>query len=421
MPRISLMPGMSTAQIKRLLANNKALIEERKHALKIIKILEEIWLMMVRLDIAVSGRLTITRLNGLRVVKWRGVSPIRKEFQKPTLLLDATLPQLSVLQVYHPQAEIVADIQAAMPPHVHIEQVLHAPTTSGKLKNSERRRAEVRRYILQVANGGEPTLVICQKDYDRSYLQANGGLPEHITVHHYNDVAGLDDYKNVRWLILVGRTAPGPQAMEAMAGALSGAQANPITPPGKWYNAKPVERGIRLVKGGGVETTGDQHRDPFVEAVRWQVCEGELIQALGRARGINRTADTPLGIHLLFDTCLPIAVDKVSIWTKPVVASDMIAEGVVLTSRIDIIKAWPKKYRSDAAARWALEDVRRSPELVALIARWQPVTYQLAGPKMKPRSARFDRARISDPKAWLERRIGPLKSFDLAGPAFDPL
>jgi hypothetical protein len=175
------------------------------------------------------------------------------------------------------------------------------------------------------------------------------------------------------------------------------------------------------VKGGGVATHGDQHSDAFVEAVRWQVCEGELIQALGRARGINRTADTPLGIHLLFDTCLPIAVDKVSIWKSPAVAVDMITEGAVLTSRIDMMKVWPKIYRNDSAARRALDDLRRSPKLVALIARWQPVSYQLPGPKMNLRFAHFDRARIPDPKAWLERQIGPLKSFNLAGPTFEPL
>ena len=48
----------------------------------------------------------------------------------------------------------------------------------------------------------------------------------------------------------------------------------------------------------GVATKGDKHPDPFVEAVRWQIHEGELMQALGRARGINRTDETPLDIDL---------------------------------------------------------------------------------------------------------------------------
>ena len=49
-------------------------------------------------------------------------------------MLDATLPALPVLQVYHPQAEIVADIKVAMPEHVRIRQVLRAPTSSNKLE-----------------------------------------------------------------------------------------------------------------------------------------------------------------------------------------------------------------------------------------------------------------------------------------------
>ena len=57
-------------------------------------------------------------------------------------------------------------------------------------------------------------------------------LPDNIKVEHYNDISGLDDYKDVRLMILIGRTAPGPRAMEAMAAALSGVQ------PSVWLKPK---------------------------------------------------------------------------------------------------------------------------------------------------------------------------------------
>ena len=88
-------------------------------------------------DVAVSGRLTLHRRNGQRVVEWRGVEGISKQFQVPTLLLDATLPDAPILQVYHPQAKIAADIQVAMAPPVHIRQIRRAPTSS----NTQRREA----------------------------------------------------------------------------------------------------------------------------------------------------------------------------------------------------------------------------------------------------------------------------------------
>ena len=66
-------------------------------------------------DIAVSGRLTLKQSNGQRVVEWKASPRSRKQFQVPTLLLDATLPEKPVLQVYHPQVEVVADIRVALP------------------------------------------------------------------------------------------------------------------------------------------------------------------------------------------------------------------------------------------------------------------------------------------------------------------
>ena len=158
--------------------------------------------------------------------------------------------------------------------------------------------------------------MICQQKVEDWLRQC--GLPANITLAHYNDIAGLDDFKAVRLAMLIGRTAPGPRAMEALAAALSGRQPIEATAgPGGFVWYERVTRGIRLRDGRGIKTSGDQHPDPFVEMIRWQVHEGELMQALGRARGVNRTAATPLDIDLLFDTCLPVTVDEVVQWQPP--------------------------------------------------------------------------------------------------------
>ena len=70
--------------------------------------------------------------------------------------------------------------------------------------------------------------------------------------------------------------------------------------------------------------------------------EAGLLQAFGRARGINRTSETPLSVDLLFDACLPITVNDVSNWKPPsLLIETAAAEGVILTSPRDMIKAWP--------------------------------------------------------------------------------
>jgi putative DNA primase/helicase len=245
----------------------------------------------------------------------------------------------------------------------------------------------------------KPTLVICQKEVNRRLVES--GLPENITVAHYNDIAGLDVFRDVRLLILVGRTAPGPQSAETQAAALSGEEPEIIKPePGKKFSWYPkVQRGIRLADGTGRATDGDQHPDPMAEAIRWQTHEGELVQAMGRARAINRTADTPLDIDLLFDTCLPIVVDEVKAWAPPSLMIETAIEGVMLTSPIDRMRLWPRVWPNRKAAMGTL---------VSTLPGFEAWPYQLAGPKMNRRLAHFDRSLIPDPAEWLQTRLGPL-------------
>ncbi len=110
-------------------------------------------------------------------------------------------------------------------------------------------------------------------------------------------------------------------------------------------------RGIRLKGGGGGGVNGDQHPDPLAEAVRMQVCEGELTQAIGRGRGVNRTKATPLDIDILADVVLPIEVDEVVDWTVPGKEVEMAAETVWLESPTDMAEAWPEVWKDRQAAK----------------------------------------------------------------------
>ena len=251
------------------------------------------------------------------MVAWQGVAKIRKQFQVPTLLLDATLPAQPLLQVYHPQVEVIADIKAAMPAHTRIRQVLGAPTSSSKL-DDEKHLDSMRRCILQrwIETGRGPTLVICQQKVE-DYLAAMRTAGE----HH----AGALQQHRRAGRFQGGAAGHADRAHRAGAAGHGGAGGGAV--------GAAADRGhgaggrLRLVRTGQARhpparRARDQdlrrpHPDPFVEMIRWQVHEGELVQALGRARGVNRTAATPLDIDLLFDTCLPITVDEVVLWRPP--------------------------------------------------------------------------------------------------------
>jgi hypothetical protein len=399
--KLGLYPGISEIALAAL-TNNHNLIDRIQHACRMIRIWEAVRELLNRADIDVSGRLTLTQDNGQRMVEWRGISPISGQFTVPTLMLDATLPPEPMLQVYHPRAQIVADIKVELPKSAHIRQLQGAPTGARKL-DSGRNRMEVCRHILEryLAFNRPLTLVICQQKLEDWLKQR--GLPDDITVEHYNNITGIDAYGDVRLLLLIGRTAPGPATTETITAALTGKcpVAAPINGNGfRWFDQ--VQRGIRLRDGSGIATKGDLHPDPDVEAVRYQIHEAELVQALGRGRALKRTAASPLDADLLFDTALPVTIDEVIPWKAPSPLIETAIEGVMLTAECDLMKVWPTLWPNRQAATRTLRAG------VPSLPGFEPVEYQLAKPKMKKRIGYFDRSIIADPRAWLEAQLGPL-------------
>lgn len=408
--RLGLYPGMSGDELRAAMKKRK-LIDNIKHTRRVIRIWGEVRNVLEHKKIEVSGRLRLMQDGGQRVVDWRGISKIREQFRVPTLLLDATLPDLEVLKVYHSQVERVADIRVAMPPAVSIKQVIGAPTSSSKLveprgKNTEqtveKHRQEIRRYILKrwIETGRQATLVICQQEVE-NWLR--GKLPENIALEHFNNITGVDKYKDVRLEILVGRVAPGPVAIEAIAGALSGAQPVLIKDKMGYTGYPQVKRGIQIAGkkiGRGVE--GDQHPDPFAECIRWLICEGELLQALGRARGVNRDASCPLDIDILSNVVLPVTVDEVSNWEVPSLFYATAVDGVMPVAPVDMVKLRPDLWPNITAANRSLG------KGVPTLPGFERVAYQVSGARMKPRHAWFDRSIVPDPQAWLAGKLGAL-------------
>jgi hypothetical protein len=405
MPKASLVPGLSSAAVE-LLAKDEHLIKKVALARRVIRICQELRRMLDDPGIQVSGRLLLEHdSSGLRVIRWRGVAAISEQFSIATLLLDATLPELAMLRILHPDAEIAAEIDVALPESVHVRQVIDAPTSSRKLVSTahDDHRQAVRRYIFgRWFELGRPrTLVICQEQIS---LWLADKLPPGVELLHFNATNGLDVFKDVRLLILVGRAQPGPAAVETLAATFGGSMPTILRPGAQnftWYHQE--KRGIRLRNGSGVAVDGDRHPDPFAEAIRRQITEAELIQAFGRARAVNRTPATPLDVDLLLDTVLPITVDAVMSWRAPSLLLATAADGVVLTSPADLTAIWPDLWPNEkAAGRTLAAGIQALPGFVE-------VTYQRDGPKQKTRLGYFDPMRIPDPQAWLEARLGPLR------------
>lgn len=420
--KVELYPGMPRAE-RRAAAKAAA---KAKHSQAFIGLWSAARGLLHDETVQASGRLYTELRDGddgrVLVAKARSLKSVAKQWQRPTLILDATLPSLDILRAFYPQVEAAPAVEAAMP-HVRVRYVTDAPVAAGKLKPDEdggagRNLKAIRREILRrfMELGRAPVLVIAQKAV-ADWLRGSA-LPVGISAEHFNNVAGLDQYRNVRGLISIGRTLPSPVAVEALAGAVTGHEIVKAEP---WYPKQP--RGLRTRNGKPAGIECEAHPDPVADACRWQICEGELMQAIGRGRGVNRTAADPLDIDIIANVVLPLTVDAAEPWNPPGEEIEMQIEGVVLDSASDMAAAWPDIWGTPMAARnWVHRRAEERGHSVAgpyknslYIGSRNAVEfrYQRPGPRQKWRTGAYDPTVVPDPRAWLESRLGPIAGFHI--------
>ena len=370
----------------------------------------------------------------VRVLHLKGRRAIRKGWLAPTLLIDATM-NIDLVRHYWPDADLTAELLADAP-HQHVRQVVDRaysksavePLTEdmpGYTAEEAKRRRRGLRNVHAIVNrearmhGGAPTLVVTQKAVKEA-LPEFGPMAANIDLAHHNAVAGRDQWRNVRQLIVVGRTQPAPASVERMAEALTG---RAVTPLEGWYHRGD---GVRHASGVAVGIEADRHPDPTCEAIRWQVCEGELMQIVGRGRGVNRMEDDPLDVLVMSDAPLPIPVAETlqAADLMPSPADLMLAAGgVVFENATDAAAAYPQLWDTRNAAnhalkRWRAEWKQRPadgaiPLLESIIRGLAPsgalvgrADYQRAGVRMSAPVAWFDPALVPDVARWLTERLG---------------
>lgn len=335
-----------------------------------------------------------------------------------------------IVRRFLPTVEVAEAITVTMP-HVRVRQVLGAPVSARRLMPGDGARArdraaaarsmeDLHTYVLlramsfrgRGARDGPDVLVVGQQAVINSLRGM--GLPEWVDAIHFNALSGLDRWRGVACVIVLGRTLPAPKTVHELTAALTNRapEAVPTERSGEWYDRIP--KGLRLADGTAHPVEGDHHPDPLCEAVRWSICEGELVQTIGRGRGVNRTVETPLQVDILSDVCLPVVVDEVMAWstTKPTRPDRMRTKGVWLGCAADRSRAFPGLWSSPKSAR--SDAVRCAPngyEEEHITAGWGVplvVRYQVAGPGRRVEVAYIDAGVIPDPAAWLADRLGPL-------------
>ncbi|SFD42855.1 bifunctional DNA primase/polymerase [Roseivivax sediminis] len=302
----------------------------------------------------VSGRLRVSDpdASGRHPFQLRRIRRLHDSLRgKPVLHLDATLrPDLARTILSGLSIETV-DVAA---PHMQVRQVQGSFGKSmlcpGQgLAAEERRRREnrlrecvgyVRWHARRVAPGR--VLVVTYKAIEAAF----DGIPN-VETAHFNAVAGLDGYKDVSLLVSIGRPLPASNDLEAMAGAYFDRIAE-----GRYRRDR---AGLMMREGPprGIDVL--RHEDSFAETLRAAICDDELTQVIGRGRGVNRSADDPLEVHVLADVALPLVYERLTTWDleRPDIVQQMLLSGVAVDSPADAAALHPHLFGSANEAKLA--------------------------------------------------------------------
>lgn len=157
---------------------------------------------------------------------------------------------------------------------------------------------DISRAIRQLSG---PGLLVTHKQ-----VVPNIDIPEDWTAIHFGKLRGLDSWKDVETILIAGRMQAPAWAIEQQACALLYDSDQELLLTGDYEH--------RLVNSSLGIQRAFRHADPFIEGLRWQVTEGELLQAIGRGRPVHRSK--PLEVYIANKVPLPIEFTDQVAWSS---------------------------------------------------------------------------------------------------------
>ena len=318
---------------------------------------------------------------------WR--EDIKTGWEAPILHLDATA-NMDLIRPFYPQARLAGKISAAAPYQNNTQY--HDKTFSKASLKSDKAIDKLWTWAKsQAVQGGGDWLVVVQKEIEDK-IRDRYEIPSFIELAHHNGVRGVDRYRNVSGMIVAGRTLPPPDTVSRIASALSGwntTETNLDT----WYQAQSVTLTDRKGKAVSVET--EAMETPINESIRSAICTGELIQIIGRGRGVNRGQNNPLKVIILGNVPLPIEIDALREYEGPSIDDKMLGLGAWIESAEHASKIFPELGSSAAVKMGRKRRVTFSYKEYLIgkcySAQLSRIEYQRSGTGRKKLSILYDR------------------------------
>lgn len=363
-----------------------------------------------------SGRIRIAApdTRGRHGIEVRRIGQLHESLRgKPLLHLDATMrPELARTVLPDLSMETI-DVSTPFMQVRHVQgsfgKSMLCPAkglTSEEARRRENRLLECVNYVRWHARRVWPgrVLVVTYKSVETAFAD----IPN-VEIAHFNAVAGLDRYKDVALLISIGRPLPPSTELEALAGAYFD-----HVPKGRYRRTR---AGLRMRTSGARGVDVIRHEDEKAEMLRAAICDDELVQVIGRGRGVNRTADDPLEVHVLADSALPLPYDKLTLWEyeKPDVFQKMLLDGVAVDSPGDAAVLHPVLFGNEKQAQKEFERVgfkRQNP----MNSTYREMSLKSAAYKRPGRGRSWQRAwwfrgEPNELRLSLERSLGELDGW----------
>ena len=243
------------------------------------------------------------------------------------VVLDATTPVLLTEAIYGREFE-VTDLRVKQ--HIEVRRITGLTGSKASLTGRADTRVEYSdaapwdqarddahmKALLEIYvtfAKGRSLLVVGQMEITEALKEIAGERYPRIVFRHFNSLRGVDDFRDYWGIAVMGyqqtelakaerqracfKDVPGQMTMSDWMAENEG---HPLHPDGYFRNP---------------DTGASFHPDPLTEAIRWNANEGEILQIIGRLRGVRQKREAaPVQLLVIGDMFIPDLPEPVQTW-----------------------------------------------------------------------------------------------------------
>jgi len=338
------------------------------------------------------------KVNGLLLLDATG----RKEVIEAVLCESVMVHHVEAAQ---PMLRVVQDAHRAFGKSMFVPGGRNPAADKTAVGNVAKLAAWVKAKAVEVAPA--PLGLVTYKNAIETLQDMDGGLPDNVVIGWFGGLRGMNNMEDVAALIVVGRPMPEEHGLRRMAAALTGREVT-----GRYDRDGETERLVRA--NGGLwwrSGVAARHCDPMAQTLLEMIRDGEVSQAIGRVRAVNRKS--PITVWLLSDAVVPFPVQESALWDevqatkRDPITAQLAAGGIAFTSASACAAVYPHIWASKQAADYALT---RQKTLYSEIhirnfdaSNLTAVDYR--SPRQPVATALVDTTRHADPVAALQAAL----------------